>query len=117
MNPNRYREPDTSCPNNDSRITIHDHTEMPRKRKKAVALKYKPGEDKAPKVTAKGIGLLAEKIIDMARKHGIPVKDDPDLVEVLSRLDFDEEIPPELYVVVAELLAFVYGLNQKKGAK
>ena len=90
---------------------------MPRKRKKAVALKYKPVEDDAPKVTAKGAGLLAEKIIDMARKHGIPVKDDSDLVEVLSRLDFNEEIPPELYVVVAELLAFIYSLNQKKGAK
>ncbi len=85
--------------------------------KKAVALKYKSGDDNAPRVTAKGAGLLAEKIIDIARKQGIPVKDDPDLVEVLSRLDLDEEIPPELYVVVAELLAFVYNLNRKKGTK
>ena len=84
--------------------------------KKAVALKYKPGQDYAPKVTAKGTGLVAEKIIDIARKQGIPVKDDPDLVEVLSRLDLDEEIPPELYVIVAELLAFVYSLNRKKGS-
>jgi len=53
----------------------------------------------------------------MARKHGIPVKDDPDLVEVLSRLDLHDEIPPELYVVVAELLAFVYRLNHYKGSK
>ena len=86
------------------------------KPKKAVALKYKPGQDDAPKVTAKGIGSVAEKIIDIARKQGIPVKDDPDLVEVLSRLDLDEEIPPELYVIVAELLAFVYSLNRKKGS-
>ena len=85
--------------------------------KKAVALKYKRGQDNAPKVTAKGTGLVAEKIIDIARKQGIPVKDDPDLVEVLSRLDLDEEIPPELYVIVAELLAFVYRLNRKKGPK
>ncbi len=84
--------------------------------KKAVALKYKPGQDDAPKVTAKGTGSVAEKIIDIARKQGIPVKDDPDLVEVLSRLDLDEEIPPELYVIVAELLAFVYSLNRKKGS-
>ena len=86
------------------------------KPKKAVALKYKPGQDDAPKVTAKGTGVVAEKIIDIARKQGIPVKDDPDLVEVLSRLDLDEEIPPELYVIVAELLAFVYSLNRKKGS-
>jgi flagellar biosynthesis protein len=90
---------------------------MPPKPKKAIALKYKPGDDHAPCVTAKGTGRLAERIIKMARKHGIPVKDDPDLVEVLSRLDLHDEIPPELYVVVAELLAFVYSLNKKKGSK
>ncbi len=90
---------------------------MPQKPKKAVALKYKPGDDHAPRITAKGTGRLAEKIIEMARKHGIPVKDDPDLVEVLSRLDLHDEIPPELYVVVAELLAFVYRLNQEKGSE
>ncbi len=90
---------------------------MPQKPKKAVALKYKPGDDHAPRITAKGTGRLAEKIIEMARKHGIPVKDDPDLVEVLSRLDLHDQIPPELYVVVAELLAFVYRLNQEKGSE
>jgi len=90
---------------------------MPQKPQKAIALKYKPGGDHAPCVTAKGTGRLAERIIEMARKHGIPVKDDPDLVEVLSRLDLHDEIPPELYVVVAELLAFVYSLNHKKGSK
>jgi flagellar biosynthesis protein len=90
---------------------------MSRRPKKAVALKYKSGQDNAPKVAAKGTGLIAEKIIAVARKQGIPVKDDPNLIEVLSRLDLDQEIPPELYVVVAELLAFVYSLNRKKGSK
>ena len=90
---------------------------MPGKMKKAVALKYKPGDDHAPRVTAGGAGRVAERIIEMARKHGIPVKDDPDLVEVLSRLDLHDEIPPELYVVVAELLAFVYRLNHDKGSE
>jgi flagellar biosynthesis protein len=90
---------------------------MPQKPKKAVALRYKPDDDHAPRVTAKGTGRLAEQIIEMARKHGIPVKDDPDLVEVLSRLDLHDQIPPELYVVVAELLAFVYRLNQEKGSE
>ncbi|MBW2266199.1 MAG: EscU/YscU/HrcU family type III secretion system export apparatus switch protein [Deltaproteobacteria bacterium] len=88
---------------------------MIRKPKKAVALKYRAGEDNAPRVAAKGEGWIAEKIIEMARKHGIPVKDDPDLVEVLSRLDLSEEIPAEIYVIVAELLAFVYKMNGKKG--
>jgi flagellar biosynthesis protein len=90
---------------------------VPQKSKKAIALEYKPGDDHAPRVTAKGTGRLAERIIEMARKHGIPVKDDPDLVEVLSRLDLHDEIPPELYVVVAELLAFVYRLNHYKSSK
>lgn len=85
-----------------------------KKLKKAVALTYRPGEDKAPKVTASGRGKIAERIIETAREYGIPVKDDPDLVEVLSQLDIQEEIPPNVYVVVAELLAFAYSINGKK---
>lgn len=88
-------------------------TKQPKKIKKAVALRYKPDQDQAPKVTAKGAGVVAEKIIELARKHGIPVKDDPDLVEVLSQLDLEAEIPPGVYVVVAELLAFAYSMNRK----
>jgi len=85
-----------------------------KKPKKAVALKYHPDKAVAPILTAKGAGLVAEKIISVARRHGVPIKDDPDLVEVLSRLDLNREIPPELYVVVAELLAYVYRLNAEK---
>ena len=84
------------------------------KRKQAVALRYRPDKDVAPRVAAKGSGLVAEKIIELARKHGIPVKDDPDLLEVLSKLEIEEEVPPTVYVAVAELLAFVYSLNRKK---
>lgn len=84
------------------------------KHKKAVALAYRPEKDSAPKVAASGRGRVAERIIEMAREYGIPVKDDPDLVEVLSKLDVTEEIPPGVYVVVAELLAFAYSLNGKK---
>ena len=84
------------------------------KRKQAVALRYRPDKDTAPRVAAKGSGLVAEKIIELARKHGIPVKDDPDLLEVLSKLEIEEEVPPVVYVAVAELLAFVYSLNRKK---
>ncbi|HIJ57272.1 MAG TPA: flagellar biosynthesis protein FlhB [Deltaproteobacteria bacterium] len=84
------------------------------KRKQAVALRYRPDKDTSPRVAAKGSGLVAEKIIELARKHGIPVKDDPDLLEVLSKLEIEEEVPPTVYVAVAELLAFVYSLNRKK---
>jgi flagellar biosynthesis protein len=81
--------------------------------KRAVALKYIPGRDQAPRVTAKGQGLLAQKIIELARQNGIPIRDDPALVQVLAQLDFYQEIPPEAYVVVAEILAFVYSMNQR----
>jgi flagellar biosynthesis protein len=85
-----------------------------RKYRKAVALAYQPGRDRAPRVTAKGRGKVAEKIIETARQHGIYVHDDPDLVEALSSLDIRDEIPEELYIAVAELLAFLYSLGGKK---
>lgn len=82
---------------------------------KAVALRYNPERgDHAPKVVAKGAGTLAEKIIETAIKNGIPVEKDSDLVEVLSKLNIEEQIPPDVYVAVAELLAFIYSLNRKK---
>ena len=87
---------------------------MKKKTKKAVALQYDPLKNESPRVTAKGQGLVADKIIQLAREHGIPVKDDPDLVEVLSGLELEAEIPPSVYVVVAELLAFAYSMNGKK---
>lgn len=85
-----------------------------KKRKTAVALRYDSVKDGAPKVAAKGVGAVADNIISLAKEHGIPVKDDPDLVEILSKLDIEEEIPTEVYVVVAELLAFVYSVNKKR---
>jgi flagellar biosynthesis protein len=82
------------------------------KKQRAVALKYESKSDNAPKVIAKGKGKVAEKIIDIAKKHNIFIHDDPDLIEALSQLDIHEEIPTELYAVVAELLAFIYALNR-----
>jgi flagellar biosynthesis protein len=81
------------------------------KQKRAAALRYQPKADIAPKVVAKGTGKVAERIIEIAKEHDIHIHNDPDLVEVLSQLDLNEAIPPDLYVVVAELLAFVYALN------
>lgn len=84
-----------------------------KKRQTAVALGYKREGGGAPKVKAKGQGLLAERIIETARTHGVPIQRDPDLVEVLAALDLETEIPEEVYAVVAELLAFVYRTNTK----
>lgn len=84
-----------------------------RERKKAAALSYDHRSPDPPKLLAKGAGHLAEKIIKLAKEHGIPIKEDADLVEALMLLDLQEAIPPELYKAVAEILAFVYTLNQK----
>ena len=84
-----------------------------KKIKKAVSLKYDSAKDSAPKVTAKGQGVIADKIIALAKENNIPIHDDPDLVEILSKLDLEEEIPPTVYVLVAEILAFVYRMNER----
>lgn len=81
------------------------------KRKKAIALRYKKEKDNAPKVIAKGSGSVAERIIEIAKNHGIFIKEDRLLVDALSTLDLYEEIPAELYKAVAEILVFVYSLN------
>lgn len=80
---------------------------------KAAAVKYEHGRDNAPKIIAKGRGKVAEKIVEIAQAHGIPVREDADLVEFLSALDLYREIPPELYKAVAEILVFIYGLRGK----
>ena len=86
---------------------------MPKKKAKAVALKYEATKDAAPKVVAKGRGFIAEKIIEIARAHNVPLHEDQNLVQVLEALDLDTEIPPDLYRAVAEVLAFIYRLNKK----
>lgn len=78
----------------------------------AVALKYSPGVS-APTVVAKGRGLIAEEIIARAREHGIFVHESPELVALLSRVDLDGQIPPQLYVAVAELLAWIYHVERE----
>ncbi len=83
----------------------------------ATAIEYDREKDSAPRVTAKGRGVIGEKIIKLAIEHNVPVKKDPALVQVLSRLDIDERIPPELYKAVAEILAFVYSLNERRRVK
>ncbi len=86
---------------------------MEKEKLKAVALKYSSQEDETPEVIAKGEGKLAEEIISIAKKEGIQVHQDKEVVEFLSKLDIDEEIPPELYEMVAQLLCFVYKMDRK----
>ena len=71
------------------------------------------GEDKAPKLVAKGAGVVAEKIIKTAEEAGVPIHEDPDLLALLMTLNVGELIPPELYMAVAEVLAFIYRMNRK----
>lgn len=87
----------------------------PEKRQQAVAIRYKAEEDNAPRVIAKGQGVLAERILEIARAEGIHIQEDPDLVGLLAKLDIDTSIPEELYKAVAEVLAFVYRLNRGYG--
>lgn len=85
-------------------------------RRVAVALAYRDG-DAAPKVVAKGRGLLAQAIIDKAGEAGVYVHESPELVSLLMQVDLDQHIPPQLYIAVAELLAWLYRLEQGQDAK
>lgn len=78
---------------------------------KAIALKY--DEITAPKLTAKGHADLAEQIINLAKEHNIPIYENSELVNILSRLELGDEIPETLYRVIAEIIAFAYHLQGK----
>lgn len=82
-------------------------------KKAAIAVHYEKEKDTAPKVVAKGKGVVADKIIELARKNDIPLYEDPDLIEVLSKLDLGQEIPAEMYKLIAEVLVYVYRSNNK----
>ncbi len=81
-------------------------------RKKAVALRYREESESSPRIVAKGSGKLAERIIAVAQENNVFIQEDPDLVGLLAQLDVNTDIPEDLYRAVAEILAFVYGLNQ-----
>jgi len=83
---------------------------VPDSRQLAVALAYQTG-GVAPTVTAKGHGLVAQAIIEKAREAGVYVHESPELVSLLMQVNIDEHIPPELYIAVAELLAWLYRLE------
>jgi flagellar biosynthesis protein len=89
----------------------------PERPKRAAALRYDkdsahpPG---APKVVAAGAGLIAERIVEIAREQGVPVREDPALAEALARLELEQEIPPELFAAVAEILVWAYRLEAER---
>lgn len=86
-------------------------------KRSAVALSYDKEKDPAPRIAAKGKGLIAEQIIKVAEQHEIPIREDAALVEILEKLDIDSVIPLEAYAAVAEILNYVYKLNAKARQK
>ncbi|SIS37696.1 EscU/YscU/HrcU family type III secretion system export apparatus switch protein [Salimicrobium flavidum] len=84
-----------------------------KKRKEAIALRYDPESGGAPQITAKGQGHIAERIMNRAEEADVPVQEDATLVELLSELNINEQIPEELYQVVAEVFAFIYQSDQE----
>ena len=83
--------------------------------RRAVALKYDPDRNAAPTVVASGRGVLADRIVALARRGNVPVREDPARVQVLAGLKVGQEIPPELYQAVAAILAFLYRMNRPGG--
>jgi flagellar biosynthesis protein len=89
---------------------IKKHKKSPA-RDSAIAIKYDKEQDRAPRVVAKGQGFLARKIREIAKQSGVPIHQDDDLVEMLSAIEIEKEIPPELYAAVAEILSWIYRAN------
>lgn len=81
--------------------------------KKAAALRYDTAKEKAPRVVAKGQGKSAENIIKIAELHNLPIKKDEDLIELLSKVELDKEVPEALYRAVAEVFSFIYRVSKK----
>lgn len=81
--------------------------------KKAAALRYDTTKESAPRVVAKGEGQVAENIIKIAQLNNLPIKKDEDLIELLSKVELDKEVPQALYKAVAELFSFIYKISKK----
>ncbi len=84
---------------------------------KASSLSYDRERDRAPKLSAKGRGKVAEKIIEVAKLHNIPIHKDEDLAEILDKVEIEQEVPLEVYAVVAEVFSYIYKVNQQKSDK
>ena len=87
------------------------------KKREAVALIYNNQKMAAPVVVAKGKGDIAQRIVEQAQKYDIPIQEDPSLVELLSQINLNQQIPEELFKVVAEVFAFIYRLDRQTTKK
>ena len=85
----------------------------PPPKKRAAALRYEKGVDAAPKLVAAGAGLIADRILALAKEAGVPVREDAALADALARLQIDLDIPPDLYAAVAEALVWAYSLDAR----
>lgn len=82
-------------------------------KQKAAALRYDKEKENAPRVVAKGEGEAAKNIIKIAELHNLPIQKDEDLVELLSKVELDKEVPEAMYKAVAEVFSFVYKMTKK----
>lgn len=94
----------------------HRRRESETKRRKAAAIRYSPAQP-APEVVAAGSGYVAENIVEEARRHGVPVREEPDLAAALVALGVGAEIPPALYAAVAEVLVWVAQVDQERARR
>ena len=83
-------------------------------RSKAAALRYDTDKENAPRLLAKGEGSTADNIIKIAELNDIPIQKDEDLIELLSNVEIDKEVPDALYKAVAEVFSFIYKVSRKK---
>lgn len=83
-----------------------------KKQKKAAALRYNDKKDSASRVSAKGKGRLADTIIEAANINHVPVLEDPSLIEILHKMEVNEQIPEELYQAAAEIFSFIYHVDK-----
>ena len=84
------------------------------KKLKAAALRYDPNKEKAPRLVAKGEGTTAQNIIKIAELNDLPIRKDEDLIELLSKVELDKEVPDALYKAVVEVFSFVYKVSRKE---
>ncbi len=83
-------------------------------KQKAVALRYDSKKENSPRVLAKGEGHTARNIIKIANEHNLPIKKDEDLIELLSKVELNKEVPENLYKAVAEVFSFIYRITKDK---
>jgi len=86
----------------------------PQGRRRAAALHYTREQEDAPTLVAKGDDQFAEQILAVAREHHVPIHQDPALVGLLSRMNLDDQIPPQLFVAIAAVLGFIYRLEAEQ---